>query len=185
MEKRTLRRESFRRIKGLPDSERVSFSEKIVSFLSSLPEFETAESVFSYAAMSSEPDLDALRERFPEKRWGLSRVDDEGAALHFHEVVSGENLQRSSFGFLEPNPESCPVITGPDLILVPGVGFDPETKARLGRGQGHYDRYLAPLIESESPPFLVGVSFATQWFSLVAESHDIPMHALVSEEGVV
>lgn len=185
MEKKTLRRESFRRIKAISESEKKDFSSRIVSLLADLPEIQQAETIFSYAAMSSEPNLETLRDHFPDKRWALSRVGGDGEALQFHEVECGEALQESHFGFLEPDPYRCPVITNPDVVLVPGVGFDPETRARLGRGKGHYDRYLAPLFESEAPPFLIGIGFSTQWFPIVTEPHDIPMHAIVSEEGTV
>lgn len=66
---------------------------------------------------------------------------------------------------------------------MPGVGFDPQSMNRLGRGKGHYDRYLAPLMKSGMPPALVGVCFSIQLVSLAPESHDVPMTKLVTENG--
>lgn len=185
MDKRSLRRENFARIKALSDDEKASFSQSIVSHISNFPRFREANIVFSYVAMASEPDLDELRQLFPEKTWALSRVAEDGKSLHFHEVGRNQLLIQSRLGFEEPDPDTCPVITNPDLILIPGVGFDPSRNARLGRGKGHYDRYLAPLISSDTPPVLVGVSFAAQWRELVVERHDVSMDFLVSEEKIV
>lgn len=184
MDKRSIRRENFRRIKALPDDAKVEESTAIARHLSSAEIFKKAQTIFSFAAMPSEPDLSTLRSSFPEKTWGLSRVADDGEALHFHQIDEGQDLMESDFGFEEPDPDTCPLLYQPDLILIPGVGFDPETGARLGRGKGHYDRYLAPLVNSDRPPLLVGVSFRTQWVPLFPEPHDIPMNYLITGEGI-
>lgn len=184
MEKRSLRRKLFARIKALSDGEKAACSAALVSRLAVHPAFVRAKTVFSYAPMTSEPDLERLRERFPEKCWGLSRVAENGESLHFHRVTATTALVRNRFGFLEPDPETCPVVAGPELILVPGVGFDPVSGARLGRGKGHYDRFLGPLLARESAPVLIGVCFSVQLLQLAPEPHDIPMTHLATESGI-
>lgn len=183
MDKRSLRRENFARLRELSSAEKSESSAAIVSHLAQEPAFLKAKTVFSYAAMKSEPDLAALREQFPEKTWALSRVADDGESLHFHEVKPGIALVESELGFLEPDPAICPVITAPDLVLVPGVGFDGESKARLGRGKGHYDRYLGPLVASDRAPVLLGICFSVQEVPLTPEPHDVPMTQIVTEKG--
>lgn len=183
MEKAALRRENFKRLRALTSEAKSEQSAAIVKQLLNEPSFQSARTVFAYAAMTSEPDLDSLRLLSPDKRWGLSRVGQDGESLRFHEVSPGQKLVRSKFGFLEPDPESSPIISKPDLILVPGVGFDPKTMARLGRGKGHYDRYLAPLMENEPIPTVIGVCFSVQLISLIPERHDVPMTHLVCENG--
>ncbi|MEM7602026.1 MAG: 5-formyltetrahydrofolate cyclo-ligase [Verrucomicrobiota bacterium] len=183
MDKRTLRRENFARIKALSKRERSAASRKIVAHLEELGLFQAAQVAFSFVAMSSEPDLDPLRSRFPEKKWGLSRVADDGENLFFHRVTPSQPLVMSPFGFSEPDPTVSPVITGSDIVLVPGVGFDPNSRVRLGRGKGHYDRYLGPLVSSAKAPTLIGICFATQLRELTAESHDVPMDLILTENG--
>ncbi len=89
-----------------------------------------------------------------------------------------------AFKIREPNPMRSSLIApaAADLFLVPGVGFDDQAGNRLGRGKGHYDRYLSPLRRgSESGdgaaprPFLIGVCFSVQLCAVPTEVHDIPL----------
>jgi len=68
----------------------------------------------------------------------------------------------------------------PDLVIVPMVGFDPRGH-RLGYGGGYYDRTLAAL--SPRPP-TIGVAFErARLRSLDPHPHDVPVDAIVTEEG--
>ena len=64
---------------------------------------------------------------------------------------------------------------------MPLLGFD-KAGTRLGYGGGYYDRTLATL---RHKPMLVGLAFAAQQLDHIpAESHDVPLDAVVTEEGV-
>ena len=182
--KRASRRELFALVRSLPAETRTEHSARIVDHLAGSEEFQRADCVFGYLAMAREPDLADLFRNFPAKRWAFSRMDGDGIA--FHEVTSLSQLAAGEYGFPEPDPDQCPVapVEIADLVLVPGVGFDPATGARLGRGKGHYDRYLAPLVDRKSPSDLVGVCFSVQLLDLVPEPHDVPMTRIVTERGV-
>ena len=68
------------------------------------------------------------------------------------------------------------------MLLVPCVGFGPRG-LRLGYGGGFYDRTLAALVPR---PATVGVAYAhgfVPW--LAAEAHDVPLDALLTDEGLV
>lgn len=184
MDKRSKRRECFANIKQMSAAEKAEFSSSIVSHLSTWPAFEGFETVFSYLALPSEPDLKALSNDTPSLIWGYSRVD-ETDRLRFHEVASEDRLVEGAFGFREPNPANCPEIDPQkaDLILIPGVGFDPASGARLGRGKGHYDRFLSATLARNPNVQLVGVCFSTQITALEPEAHDIPMNRVVTERG--
>lgn len=183
MDKRALRRECFSRVREIPGGEKAAASAAIARHLESMEVFREAGTVFAYLALASEPDLGPLWEAHPEKRWGFSRVEGDGARLAFHEVGSRDQLVEGNFGFLEPDPERCGSLAVADLVLVPGVGFDPANGARLGRGKGHYDRFLAPLVSSPDAPLVVGTCFATQLVELEPEPHDVPMDRIVCEDG--
>jgi 5-formyltetrahydrofolate cyclo-ligase len=76
---------------------------------------------------------------------------------------------------------------GIDLVLVPGLGFS-SAGARLGSGQGYYDRALAPPAAGAGP-VLVGVCLSP-WLDpaegeIPCEPHDVRMHYVASERGVV
>lgn len=179
MDKRALRKELFSRIRALPVETRETASAKIREWLADDAEFQAAETVFAYLALPGEPNLAPLVGLFPRKRWAFSRITGEDR-LAFHQMGKVEEALASPYGIFEPLPKRHTLLNAAaaDLVLVPGVGFDPETRARLGRGKGHYDRFLA-----ETPARFVGVAFSTQIEALVAEPHDVPMHRLLTEVG--
>lgn len=182
IDKRASRRQCFSAIKALSDEEKSDAATAIVSHITATPEFRNARIVFSYLALAGEPDLSPLVEQHPEKVWVFSRVRSDGERLAFHEVTASDQLREGDFGFLEPDPEKCPERTTPDLVLVPGVGFYPAIGARLGRGKGHYDRFLEPH-QGKVPAF--GICFRVQIMELDPEPHDVPMNAVICEAGVL
>src|SRR5690606_19731479 len=136
--------------------------------------------VFSYLALASEPDLAPLVASHPGKRWAFPRVTGEDR-LVFHAMGGVGEASAGPCGIPSPDAARHPAVPGEEavLILVPGVGLDPATGTRLGRGKGHYDRFLAAALARGHPPQLVGVAFSTQLAGLVEEAHDIPMHRIL------
>ena len=68
-----------------------------------------------------------------------------------------------------------------DLVVVPGVGFGRDG-ARMGNGQGYYDR----LLERVRPDcVLVGLGYECQLFDdLIVSPHDVFMDKVVTESAV-
>lgn len=99
--------------------------------------------------------------------------------LDFRVWGSEAPLYEAGFGTLAPSdlaPRS-----EPDVILMPLLGFD-KIGTRLGYGGGYYDRTLASL---RKRPMLIGLAFAAQAFDHIPrEPHDIPLDAVVTEDGV-
>ncbi|MEO8299785.1 MAG: 5-formyltetrahydrofolate cyclo-ligase, partial [Burkholderiales bacterium] len=109
---------------------------------------------------------------------GLPVIDRETKQLHFHVWYPGCPMEDDAFGILKP--KGTPVFE-PELLLVPCVGFGPKG-VRLGYGGGFFDRTLATL---QPRPYTVGLAFAhghVPW--LEAEAHDVPMDAILTDEGV-
>lgn len=68
-----------------------------------------------------------------------------------------------------------------DVIIVPALGFDPETLHRIGYGGGYYDKFLA----TQSGAKKIGVCFeAGKTGSIPVEPHDIPMDTVVTEQKI-
>lgn len=68
-----------------------------------------------------------------------------------------------------------------DLAVIPGVGFSREG-ARMGNGQGYYDRLL-PLLRADCP--LVALCYECQLFDdLIVGPHDVFMDQVVTEAAV-
>ncbi|HCR95187.1 MAG TPA: 5-formyltetrahydrofolate cyclo-ligase, partial [Oceanicaulis sp.] len=70
----------------------------------------------------------------------------------------------------------------PSRVLVPLVGFDLKGR-RLGYGGGVYDRTLEAL-KAQGPLTVVGLAYEAQRLNKVpAESHDVHMDWVVTEQG--
>lgn len=187
MDKKSFRRECLSRINRLSEEERREFSRSICAFISDHPAFLKAGTVFAYSALSGEPDLGTLIADHPEKQWAFPKTSPDNR-LSFFLASSMTGMNPGQFGICEPDPalHSPAPYSSADLILVPGLGFDPFSGARLGRGKGYYDRFLGciPGSRVEEPKSLkVGVCFSAQFATLQAEPHDVPMHLMVSESG--
>jgi len=79
----------------------------------------------------------------------------------------------------EPGKEIPPADI--DFAMIPGVGFS-RAGARMGNGQGYYDRLL-PLLRPDCP--LVALCYECQLFEdLIVGPHDVFMDQVVTEAAV-
>jgi 5-formyltetrahydrofolate cyclo-ligase len=111
------------------------------------------------------------------------RVTGKGT-LAFYAHREGDGWETGPYGILEPpSPAGVePRLSGWDIIVVPGLAFDRRGN-RLGHGFGYYDRFLGGLPESVPR---VGLAWASQRIPEVpVDAWDVPVHALVTEEGVI
>lgn len=175
MDRAALRAALTERRRALPPEERVARSARLVAHLAAHPWVREARVVAAYHAVGGEPSLAGWID--PAARATvLPRTVDQRMTLH---LWRGEPLLPGVFRIPEPGPD-LPLVDPEniDLWLVPGVAFD-RAGNRLGRGAGHYDRALA-----NAPGRKVGVAWTFQVVDAVpAEPHDVPMDALVTEEG--
>lgn len=111
------------------------------------------------------------------------RVTGKGA-LTFYPHREGEGWETGPYGIPEPPIREGvePKLSGWDIIVVPGLAFDRRGN-RLGHGSGYYDRFLGGLPEGVPR---VGLAWAGQLVPVVpVDAWDVPVHALVTEEGVI
>ena len=134
----------------------------------------TAPALESRAQLASE----SIAGRSPRKI-GLPVVDKVHKTLTFHAWYPGCPMEEDAYGI--PKPKDTEVIV-PTLLFVPCVGYGPGGY-RLGYGGGFYDRTLATL---QPRPVTVGLGFTHGWLpDLEPEAHDIPLDALLNDNGVV
>ena len=127
------------------------------------------------------PALYRWSEAEPGRRIGLPVVERETRHLRFHVWFPGCPMEEDAYGI--PKPKDTPQFE-PELLLVACLGFGPKG-LRLGYGGGFYDRTLADWNPGKPRPFTVGVGFMhghVPW--LAPEPHDVPLDALLTEEGV-
>lgn len=187
----------------LPEEQKQAAAERIFADIEALSVFQKARCVACFCALPDEPPTEAVLRRWSlERRVVVPRV--EGDTMRFYDYRP-DALVRGAFGIAEPvvaedsaaagsfgvggatdadAPEPCRTpleacaLCPPeaiDLLVVPGVAFTREG-ARLGRGKGYYDRYLA---QDEVHAYCVGVCFAHQLVDeLPVEPHDRAMDAV-------
>lgn len=184
MDKPALRRELLSRLRALTAEERAARSASLRAALANDPWLRRARTVFAYLALPLEPDLAPLVGAIPGQRWAFPHVVGDGP-LSFHLLPHAAEATPGALGILQPDPSRHPLVPvgEADLVLVPGLGFDPATRARLGRGKGHYDRFLSAALASTEPPGIVGVAFSEQLGPVPVEAHDVPMQRLLTDRG--
>ncbi len=98
--------------------------------------------------------------------------------LNFVEWVPGQAMQDGLFGVAIPAfPRR--LIT-PQCVLVPCLGFNP-ARYRLGYGGGFYDRTLQLLPDAVT----AGINFDCGRIAFDAEVHDIALHSMITESGII
>ena len=113
------------------------------------------------------------------RRIGLPGVDKQNGTLTFHAWYPGCPMEEDAYGI--PKPKDTEIVV-PTLLFVPCVGYGPGGY-RLGYGGGFYDRTLAAM---EPHPYTVGLSFAMGFVDdLLPEAHDVPLEAILNENGTV
>jgi 5-formyltetrahydrofolate cyclo-ligase len=185
-----LRRAAYDARNAQPEKDRVS--ELAVASLMQLPEYQAARTVLWYLDCRSE-----LRTRHAlpaaldsDKRIVVPycTVDDRGQnKLGLWWLRALDELVIGKWKILEPprerwgesereiSPQQI------DFVVVPGVAFGRDG-ARMGNGQGYYDR----LLESVRPDCpLVALCYESQLFdNLIVDDHDVFMDKVVTERAI-
>lgn len=159
----------------LPPDEVAARSARLAAHVADHPWVRGAGVLAAYQGVGGEPELSAWLD--PARHvLALPRTVDRRIVLH---RWSGGPLVPGVFRIPEPPPD-LPVVAphDVDVWLVPGVAFDRRGN-RIGHGAGCYDRVLAG-----TPGRKIGVAWAFQVVdALTCEPHDVPMDAIVTEEG--
>ncbi|HHY92642.1 MAG TPA: 5-formyltetrahydrofolate cyclo-ligase [Firmicutes bacterium] len=182
-DKNELRRMMRERRTALPEPERRRFSHLITERLLHWPAFQTAQVVLLYAGVGSEVATDELTRRAlaQGKKVLMPRCLPATRELLLVPITAWDELEPGFYGLLEPPLPTKPVPERPDLVVVPGVAFDP-AGYRIGYGGGYYDRLLAHL----GRVITVGLAFEVQVLpALPHASHDVPLAFIATEERLI
>jgi 5-formyltetrahydrofolate cyclo-ligase len=174
-----LRRLVRRRVQELHPVERSRADRVIGERLSEIARELGVVFVAGYIALPDEVRIDGfLAESVAEGRLVfLPKV--EGEALAWARWKPSDPLRRDDTGVLYPEGGTRGVLPeGRGLVAVPGRAFDADG-ARLGRGRGFFDRFLA---SKPSHAATVGVGYECQVVGRVpVDPHDIRVDAVVTE----
>ncbi|MDD9842879.1 MAG: 5-formyltetrahydrofolate cyclo-ligase [Thaumarchaeota archaeon] len=151
--------------------------ERVRRRLSRLGAYSGARTVALYCSEGSEvPTQSIVLAALSEgRRVCLPRV--RGETIEFAAVSGPGDLVDGAAGIREPSPR-CEACDGADVAVVPAVGVTREG-ARLGRGGGHYDRFLAGF-----GGVSVALAFSVQVVrSVPEEAHDRRVDWVITEDA--
>ena len=182
---RTLLRQEFKqRRQAMPPGVRQAAIKAINMHLCRLGALQNPGIVAAFMALADEVDvLPWMRAHWARQgQVVLPRIAKAGV-MAFYPHNASATLKTNQYGIDEPIGEKPVAPTTIDTILVPLVAYD-RTGTRLGMGGGYYDRFLTD-IRPETK--VIGVAFDCQASSttLPRAEWDIPLHAVVTESGVL
>jgi 5-formyltetrahydrofolate cyclo-ligase len=188
--KTRLRARVRERLAGVPVAERHAKSERIVERLEALAEVRRAAHLLLHRSLPSEVNLEALLAAALARGQRVLAPRIDGPRLRFVPIDYDTSWRRSTLGVLEPesgaaaDPAELFGDRGESVAVVPGLAFD-ERGGRLGRGGGHYDRFLREARRA-GPILAIGVGFDLQIVARVPRAdHDEPVDRIVTESRVI
>jgi 5-formyltetrahydrofolate cyclo-ligase len=170
----------------IAQKDKEAVSRRIVGAFMALPEYVAARTVMWYVDAGSEV---RTRHVLPEALAGGKRIVVpycivETNQLELFHLEDMAELAEGAHKILEPRtelrdrPGKRVAPEELDLVMVPGVAFDPRG-GRMGQGKGYYDRLLARA-RPDAP--LVALAFECQVFpEIPVAPHDIYMDAVLTE----
>ncbi len=178
-EKSTLRAALGRRRRALDPQALAAGGRAIARHLHALDAFREAGTIAAYVATSGEVPLDATLAE-TTARVVYPRVEAGSRRLSFW--YPRGPLRRGAYDIPAPDPtrDQKVALAEIDLVLVPGLAFDPAGH-RLGRGGGYYDETLGAM-----RALRIGVAYAWQIIEAVPHGpRDRSMDLVVTPEGLL
>ena len=173
--KRALRHAFRNKRRALSANQQRSHSQRLAELL--VPTFDVDDVVAVYRANDGEIDPAPLCEQCWARGIATALPVVVGEVICFARFSATTPLKEGAFGMHEPEQ---PDWLTPSVVLVPLVAFD-RYGARLGRGGGFYDRYLA----SAKPVRAIGIAHGIQASETLIpiEQHDVRLATIATERG--
>lgn len=204
-QKQAMRKEIRAAIKTLDADDIQSQSSKVWKRVIDLPEYKNAKSIGLFLSMptgelnTDELIANAIRNNkdmyVPRVGKNFERCDMELVKVILSEQDKSKSKlfhkewPKNKWKIPEP-PEDMPtVIANPgdiDILIVPGLGFD-RRRNRIGQGKGYYDRFIARMINDETPMPLIAVGLTPQLIEVyipMAE-YDRRMDMVITPDEVI
>lgn len=158
----------------LSDTERISAAEAVFDMLEQTAAFLMSDNILMYHSLPDELSTHSFLEKWNKrKRLFLPRVNGVNLEILPYDR---SRLSLGAFHIEEPTGDEICSVDDIDLIVVPGVGFDPSGN-RVGRGKGYYDRLLA-----DSKATKIGVAYDFQMVDAIdADPHDVRVDIVITD----
>lgn len=176
MTKAELRRQIRGRYRSGNPAERAGWSSALCERILSDPALTDARIVMAFYPLPDEVDIRPLLDELLAlgKTVVLPQVTGE-TEMRLRVYEGAGSLSREDFGILVPQGRVFEGTGDIDVILVPGMAFDPDCH-RLGRGKGYYDRFLTGIDAVK-----IGVCFPYQFVAEVpVGEYDVPVDRVLT-----
>lgn len=173
-------REKFKAVRfGYTAEQKAKLDNDIVARLMRTYQYKNAETILCYVSTPLEVDTRLLIEKALEdgKKVAVPKCRPETTTMEFYLINGFDDLEKGTFGVLEPIETKCEIYEGTNSIcIVPGLCFD-LSGYRLGYGKGYYDRFLTNYSQTK-----IGICYndCVQQ-RLFHGRYDIPVDLLITE----
>jgi 5-formyltetrahydrofolate cyclo-ligase len=171
---------------ALPGERARAMSQSVQRQVLASESYRDASAIVLYAPIGNEVSTDLiLTDAIRSGRAVFyPRVDNATSTISARRIRDSGELARGAYGILEP-PESSEILDSKNfakiLVCVPGVAFGLEGQ-RLGRGGGHYDRFIGQL---GGEAITVGLAFSFQLLDRIPETGaDRRLNFIVTESAI-
>jgi 5-formyltetrahydrofolate cyclo-ligase len=143
---KTKLRQKYRSLReNMNKDEKQALDKRILDKILILKKYKESKVVFTYISKEIEVDTFGLIKKSlsENKKVAVPACNKEDRTMEFYFVTSQNDLEKGTFGLLEPIKEKCEkaVDFSEGFCIVPGFCFDYKGY-RLGYGYGYYDRFL-------------------------------------------
>ncbi len=185
MNKEQQRVEIKKKLNAMTNETMQKESAAISQCLHAMASIESSETIMSFLPLPREVDLQQMMLKWIHegKTLCVPLVNWESNSMQAGLITSLEpkNLVETRHGLFEPKERHVVPSDSIDVVLVPGIAFDPRG-GRLGRGGGFYDQFLSHV----RPPLAIGIGYSCQLLEhLALEAHDHHVTAIATPSGLV
>lgn len=175
-----LRERTKRMRRNLDPQQKAQMDREITKRIQSLYQYREADTLLCYVSTPIEVNTHQLIEEALArgKRVAVPRCVAGTREMEFYLIHSFEDLERRTFGVLEPKVPGCTKLTdfSRSLCIVPALMYD-LCGYRLGYGGGYYDRFLANYKGCK-----VGITYRKNILRFLHYGrYDVPVDILVTE----
>jgi 5-formyltetrahydrofolate cyclo-ligase len=185
--KEQIRKDIAKVLGELTEKQRLERTREIETRLFEFANFLEARIVLLYVSGENEVRTQNILKRSYRynKIVVLPAFDNESRKVATLKVDQPEkDLQPGPRGVAQPNPVRCkPVpLQKIDIAIIPGLAFD-EKGARIGSGQGYYDRFIPELPATTRK---VALAFEEQIIpQIVTEAHDKYVDIIITNKRII
>lgn len=182
--KKNLRDRYRRKRKSLSGVLKAEKDRKIFDNIRSMPEYTVASMVLCFVSKPEEINTHGFINQClaDRKIVAVPYCIDKTRDMDFYIIESLDQLEKRTYGVLEPVPEKSVKVKDftDSICVIPGISFD-DYGYRLGYGGGYYDRFLAEKFDGYEK---IGVCYNDHIRpNLIHGRYDVPCDWIVTEKS--